>query len=64
VAELERKVGRQALEIDFLKGRLQHIEEQRMLQALTWESAVFRKVKEEAKAGGGLTVKGWRSWPK
>src|SRR5580658_8265888 len=35
VAELERKVGRQALEIDFLKGCLQHIEEQRMLQALT-----------------------------
>jgi transposase len=34
VAELERKVGQQALEIDFLKGCLQHIEEQRMLQAL------------------------------
>jgi hypothetical protein len=35
VTELERKVGQQALEIDFLKGCLQHIEEQRMLQALT-----------------------------
>src|ERR1700752_4832441 len=35
IAELERKVGQQALEIDFLKGCLQHIEEQRMLQALT-----------------------------
>ena len=34
VAELERKVGQQALEIDFLKGCLQHIEEQRRLQAL------------------------------
>jgi transposase len=34
IAELERKVGQQALEIDFLKGCLQHIEEQRMLQAL------------------------------
>ena len=34
VAELERKVGQQALEIDFLKGCLKHIEEQRMLQAL------------------------------
>jgi transposase len=34
VADLERKVGQQALEIDFLKGCLQHIEEQRMLQAL------------------------------
>src|SRR6185437_2074870 len=34
-AELERKVGQQALEIDFLKRCLQRIEEQRMLQALT-----------------------------
>ena len=35
VAQLERKVGQQALEIDFLKGCLQRIEEERMLQALT-----------------------------
>ena len=35
VAELARKIGQQALEIDFLKGCLQRIEEQRMLQALT-----------------------------
>lgn len=35
VAQLERKVGQQALEIDFLKGCLQRIEENRMLQALT-----------------------------
>jgi transposase-like protein len=35
VAQLERKVGQQALEIDFLKGCLQQIEEVRMLQALT-----------------------------
>ena len=35
VAELERKVGQQTLEIDFLKGCLQRIEEQRMLQAMT-----------------------------
>jgi|SRR6516162_6942479 transposase-like protein len=34
VAELERKVGQQALEIDFLKGCLQRIEEARMLQVL------------------------------
>jgi transposase-like protein len=34
VAELERKVGQQALEIDFLKGCLQRIEEARMQQAL------------------------------
>jgi transposase len=35
IAQLERKVGQQTLEIDFLKGCLQRIEEQRMLQALT-----------------------------
>ena len=35
IAELERKVGRQALEIDFLRRCLQHVEEQRRLQALT-----------------------------
>ena len=35
VAQLERKVGQQAVEIDFLKGCLQRIEEQRRLQVLT-----------------------------
>ena len=35
IADLERKIGQQALEIDFLKGCLQRIEEQRMLQAVT-----------------------------
>src|SRR5919198_5938718 len=35
VVQLERKVGQQALEIDFLKGCLQRIEEEWMLQALT-----------------------------
>jgi transposase-like protein len=33
-AKLERKIGQQTLEIDFLKSCLQRIEEQRMLQAL------------------------------
>jgi transposase-like protein len=33
MAELERKIGQQTLEIDFLKACLQRIEEQRMLQA-------------------------------
>ena len=35
VADLERKIGQQAMEIDFLKGCLQRIEDQRMLQAVT-----------------------------
>jgi transposase-like protein len=33
IADLERKIGQQVLEIDFLKGCLQRIEQQRMLQA-------------------------------
>ena len=35
VAQLERKIGQQALEIDLLKECLQRIDEQRKLQALT-----------------------------
>jgi transposase len=34
IAELERKIGQQTLEIGFLQGCLQRIEEQQMLQAL------------------------------
>jgi transposase len=34
VAELERKIGQQTLEIDFLKRVLQRVEEARMLQAM------------------------------
>jgi transposase len=43
VAELERKIGQQALEIDFLKGCLQRIEEQRMLQALNGKPQSTRR---------------------
>ena len=42
MAELERKVGRQALELDFLKRCLQHVEEQRKLQALTTRGSSTR----------------------
>lgn len=42
IAELERKVGRQALEIDFLQRCLQHVEEQRKLQALTTRASSTR----------------------
>ena len=47
VAELERKIGQQTLEIDFLKGCLQRIEEQRMLQALTGNPRSTRKSKRK-----------------
>jgi transposase len=47
VAELERKVGRQALEIDFLRRCLQHVEEQRKLQALTMRGSSTRTWKKK-----------------
>ena len=39
-AELECKVGRQTMEIDFLKGCLPCIEQQRKLQGIGWRAAV------------------------
>ncbi|HJU10277.1 MAG TPA: transposase [Candidatus Binataceae bacterium] len=47
VIELERKVGRQALEIDFLRRCLQHVEEQRKLQALNIRSSSTRTWKKK-----------------
>jgi len=47
LAELERKVGRQALEIDFLRRCLQHVEEQRKLQALTTRGSSIRTFKKK-----------------
>jgi len=56
MAELERKVGQQTLEVDFLKGWLQSIEEQRMPAGADWKSAVYRKVQEEVEKDRGLPV--------
>jgi transposase len=53
VAQLERKIGQQALEIDFLQGCLQRIDEQRKLQAPTGKPLSTRRSKStgrEAKA--------------
>jgi transposase-like protein len=47
LAELERKVGRQAMEIDFLRRCLQHVEEQRKLQALTTRGSSTRTSKKK-----------------
>ena len=47
VAALERKVGQQALELDFLRGCLQHVEEQRKLQALTTRGSSIRSWKNK-----------------
>jgi hypothetical protein len=47
MAELERKVGRQALEVDFLRRCLQHVEEQRKLQALNTRNSSTRTWKKK-----------------
>ena len=56
MADLERKIGQQTLEIDFLKRVLQRVEEARMLQAMkvgepstTRSSANGKKSKPEKK---------------
>ena len=56
IAELERKIGQQSLEIDFLKGCLQRIEGATDAASTDWKSAVYRKVEEEVKADRGLTI--------
>ena len=50
IAELERKVGQQALEVDFLKGCLQRRTAD--AKGTDWKSAICRKVQEEVKADG------------
>ncbi len=47
VAQLERKIGQQTLEIDFLKGCLQRIEDQRQLQAVTGKPLSTSKSKRK-----------------
>jgi len=50
-AELERKIGQQTLEIDFFKRALQHVEEQRLLRALTTGAASTSTSKQKGKRG-------------
>src|ERR1700680_2155094 len=47
IAELERKIGQQALESGFLKWCLQRIEEQRMRQALTGNPPSTKRSKKK-----------------
>jgi transposase-like protein len=47
IAALERKVGQQAVVIDFLRGCLQHVEEQRKPQALTTRGSSTRMSKSK-----------------
>jgi len=55
VAQLERKIGQQTLEIDFLKGCLRRIDEQRKLQALNGQPLSTSRSKPSGKAAGRRT---------
>jgi len=48
-AQLERKIGQQTLEIDFLKNCLQRIEQQRMLQALHGKPQSMGRLRSNSK---------------
>jgi transposase-like protein len=50
IGELERKIGQQTLEIDFLKRALQHVEEQRRLRAWDGGAASTSKLKRKPHA--------------
>jgi hypothetical protein len=54
---LERKIGQQAVEIDFLKGCLQRIEQQRMLR-LKIHSMLLHRWRREFRQGPGNAFPG------
>src|SRR5439155_12843949 len=58
VAQLERKIGQQALVIDFLKGCLQRIDEQRKLQALNGKPLSTSRSKPKGRRVRRLTEGG------
>ena len=47
VAQLERKIGQQALEIDFLKGCLQRIERAAETAGTDWKAAVYEQIQSQ-----------------
>jgi len=56
VVELERKIGQQVAEIDFLKGFLAAHRRTADAAGIEWKSAVYRKIGEEVIAGQGPTI--------
>jgi transposase len=52
LAQLERKIGQQTVEIDFLKGCLQTLEQRRKLQALTGKPLSTRKSRNTGRGKG------------
>jgi len=62
VAQLERKIGQQALEIDFLKGCLQRIDEQRKLQALTGNTRSTSRSRAQRTGAGACRWNACANW--
>jgi len=62
IAELERKVGQQTLEIDFLKGCWQRLEEQGMLPARTGNPRSTARSQKKGRPTGDLPSSAWWSW--
>ncbi len=56
VAELERKIGRQQMEIDFLKRALQRGRGAAPAAGTAWRRDIYRQIEKETDAGGSLTV--------
>src|SRR5271165_6158464 len=56
IADLERKIGQQALELDFLKGVLAAHRGTADAAGVDWKDAVYRKAQEEMKANRGLSI--------
>jgi hypothetical protein len=56
VAQVERNIGQPALEIDFLKGCLQPIDEERLLPGSNWKVANCRYITEQIEKGCAMTI--------
>ncbi len=56
MARLERQIGQQTVEIDFLKGCWQGTEEQRMLQAWTGKPRSMQQMAEQGQGIGAMTA--------
>jgi hypothetical protein len=57
IAELERKIRQQTLEIDFFERVLAAHQRRADAAGIEWKSAVYYQVQEAMNAGGGLTIR-------
>lgn len=56
MAELERRIGQQTVEIDFLEGCLQRIEELWEAAGMEWKSTIYCKFDEEVSMGWEMSI--------